>query len=162
MLTAAAADQVALEGYKGHGVFTYALLDALSNGDTNNNGQIELSELAAHIQTLAPRLSRELSTGGTRCKPVARVSAGRRPAVCRPPSRVRAEAEDRLAGRRLPAGPAFAGARRWRATTVISAAGVALAASAVSLLKTNGMAVGRGARPSSPCRRAKIASRRRD
>ena len=66
VLTAAAADQVALEGYKGHGVFTYALLDALSNGDANNNGQIELSELAAHIQTLAPRLSRELSTGGVR------------------------------------------------------------------------------------------------
>ena len=66
VLTAAAADQVALEGYKGHGVFTYALLDALRNGDANNNGQIELSEMAAHIQTLAPRLSRELSTGGTR------------------------------------------------------------------------------------------------
>ena len=66
VLTAAAADQVALEGYKGHGVFTYALLDALINGDTNNNGQIELSELAAHIQTLAPRLSRELGSGGMR------------------------------------------------------------------------------------------------
>jgi uncharacterized caspase-like protein len=32
VLTAAAADQVALEGYRGHGVFTYALLDALTNG----------------------------------------------------------------------------------------------------------------------------------
>ena len=38
VLTAAAANQVALEGYKGHGVFTYALLDALVNGDTNTNG----------------------------------------------------------------------------------------------------------------------------
>jgi uncharacterized caspase-like protein len=63
VLTAAAADQAALEGYKGHGVFTYALLDALVNGDTNNNGQIELSELAAHIQTLAPQLSRQISRG---------------------------------------------------------------------------------------------------
>jgi WD40 repeat protein len=60
VLTAAAADQSALEGYKGHGVFTYALLDALVNGDTNNDGQIELSELAAHIQELAPKLSQEL------------------------------------------------------------------------------------------------------
>ena len=60
VLTAAAADQAALEGYKGHGVFTYALLDALVHGDTNNNSQIELSELAAHIQTLAPKLSQEL------------------------------------------------------------------------------------------------------
>jgi uncharacterized caspase-like protein len=60
VLTAAAADQAALEGYKGHGVFTYAVLDALINGDANNNGQIEVSELAAHIQTLAPILSQEL------------------------------------------------------------------------------------------------------
>ena len=36
VLTAAAADQAALEGYRGHGVFTYALLDALVNGDTKN------------------------------------------------------------------------------------------------------------------------------
>jgi hypothetical protein len=63
VLTAASADQAALEGYKGHGVFTYALLDALVNGDTNNDGRIELSELAAHIQTLAPQLSGRLSPG---------------------------------------------------------------------------------------------------
>jgi WD40 repeat protein len=63
VLTAAAANQAALEGYRGHGVFTYALLDALVNGDTNNDGQIELSELVAHIQTLAPQLSRRLSPG---------------------------------------------------------------------------------------------------
>jgi hypothetical protein len=44
----------------GHGVFTYALLDALVNGDTNNDDQIELSEHAAHIQSLAPNLSQEL------------------------------------------------------------------------------------------------------
>jgi uncharacterized caspase-like protein len=69
VLTAAAADQAALEGYQGpispqrHGIFTYALLDALVNGDTNNDGTIELSELVAHVQTLAPRLSRELRAG---------------------------------------------------------------------------------------------------
>ena len=63
VLTAAAADQAALEGYQGHGVFTYALLDALVNGDTNNDGKIELSELTAHIQSLAPKLSRELRGG---------------------------------------------------------------------------------------------------
>ena len=44
-------------------MFTYALLDALVNCDTNNDGQIELSELTAHIQTLAPRLSHELRGG---------------------------------------------------------------------------------------------------
>jgi hypothetical protein len=60
VLTAAAADKAALEGYKGHGIFTYALLDALVNGDTNNDGKIEVSELVAHTQTLAPKLSEEL------------------------------------------------------------------------------------------------------
>jgi hypothetical protein len=44
-------------------VFTYTLLDALVNGDTNGNGQIELSEVVAHVQALAPRLSREMSRG---------------------------------------------------------------------------------------------------
>jgi len=63
VLTAAAADQAALEGYRGHGVFTYALLDALVNGDTNGDGEIELSELVAHIQTLTPKLSHEMRAG---------------------------------------------------------------------------------------------------
>ena len=34
VLTAAASGKAAWEGYKGHGVFTWALLDALRNGDT--------------------------------------------------------------------------------------------------------------------------------
>jgi WD40 repeat protein len=72
VLTAAAADKAALEGYKGHGIFTYALLDALINGDTNGDGKIEVSELANHIQTLAPKLSQELQNG----KPAPQKSRG--------------------------------------------------------------------------------------
>jgi Caspase domain len=53
---AAASGKAAWEGYKGHGVFTWALLDALRNGDTNANGTIELSELVAHVQNLVPEL----------------------------------------------------------------------------------------------------------
>ena len=34
------------------------LLDALANGDANGNGQIEISEIAAHVQTVTPRISR--------------------------------------------------------------------------------------------------------
>jgi Caspase domain/WD domain, G-beta repeat len=60
VLTAAATGKPALEGYKGHGVFTWALLDALKNGDSNGNGTIELSELAAHVQAKVPTLSTEL------------------------------------------------------------------------------------------------------
>ena len=66
VLTATAIDQVAVEGYKGHGVFTYAILDALRNGDANGNGLIEVSELANHVQQLSPILSSELLPPGTR------------------------------------------------------------------------------------------------
>ena len=58
VLTASNADQSALEGYKGHGVFTWVVLDALANGDANGNGQIEIGELVAHVQTVTPRISR--------------------------------------------------------------------------------------------------------
>src|SRR5689334_2959583 len=62
VLTAAASGKAAWEGYKGHGVFTWALLDALRNGDTDANGTIELSELAAHVQNLVPKLGAELGS----------------------------------------------------------------------------------------------------
>lgn len=64
ILTAAATGRPAFEGYKGHGVFTWALLDALRNGDRNGNGSIELSELVAHVQGLVPKLSAELNGKG--------------------------------------------------------------------------------------------------
>ena len=68
VLTAAAAGQSALEGVvdpKGekHGVFTWAVLDALRNGDANGNGLIELSELVAHVQRTVPKVAAEM--GGT-------------------------------------------------------------------------------------------------
>src|SRR5262249_43504843 len=57
VLTAAAAGKAAFEGYKSHGVFTFALMDALHQGDSNGNGLIELSELVMHVQGLVPKLS---------------------------------------------------------------------------------------------------------
>jgi hypothetical protein len=77
VLTAAAGDQAAKEGYEGHGVFTYALLDALVNGDTNYDGQNEPSELAAHIRYIRfvavlfpkqPLIDLRLSPGAIRQK----------------------------------------------------------------------------------------------
>lgn len=58
-LTATTDDAPALEGYRGHGVFTYALLDAFSQADVNGNGLIEISELADHIDRKVPDLSFE-------------------------------------------------------------------------------------------------------
>jgi hypothetical protein len=50
----------AYEGYKGHGVFTYTLMEALHKGDTNPNGKIEVTELAAHLERRVPELFAEL------------------------------------------------------------------------------------------------------
>jgi WD40 repeat protein len=59
VLTAAAEGQEALEVTKlGHGVFTSALIDALHHGDTNRNGRIEVSELAAYVEDVVPKLAR--------------------------------------------------------------------------------------------------------
>ncbi|WP_334403190.1 caspase family protein [Bradyrhizobium sp. AZCC 2289] len=57
VLSASSDDAPALEGYRGHGVFTYALLDGMSGADTNNNGLIEVTELAAFIDQKVPDLS---------------------------------------------------------------------------------------------------------
>lgn len=58
-LTATTDDAPALEGYHGHGVFTYALLDALDHADVNKNGLIEVSELADYIDQKVPDYSYE-------------------------------------------------------------------------------------------------------
>lgn len=53
---------VAKEGYKGHGVFTYVLLDALALGDENSDGKLQASELGRYLATNVPRLSEKLRT----------------------------------------------------------------------------------------------------
>src|SRR5262249_46289992 len=68
VLAAAAVGQAAQEGEIGasgekHGLFTWAVLDALRTGDRNGNGLIELSELASHVQTVVPRIA---AKGGSR------------------------------------------------------------------------------------------------
>jgi hypothetical protein len=70
VLTAAATGQFAHEGLIGatgerHGVFTWAVLDALRNGDTNGNGAIELSELVRHVQSVVPRVAEGLARAAT-------------------------------------------------------------------------------------------------
>jgi WD40 repeat protein len=66
VLTASAANQFAHEGPIGgsnerHGVFTWAVLDALRNGDTNGDGVIELSELVSHVQSVVPNLAYDIA-----------------------------------------------------------------------------------------------------
>jgi WD domain, G-beta repeat/Caspase domain len=76
VLTAAAVGQFAYEGQINqlvdrHGVFTWSILDALRNGDTNNNGTIELSELVAHVQSLVPKLAAQIGGVGRTASAIA-------------------------------------------------------------------------------------------
>jgi WD40 repeat protein len=64
VLTASATGKAAIEGYKDHGVFTYAILEALSKGDTNGDGQVDLHELVAHVQKRVPQVSAEVGATG--------------------------------------------------------------------------------------------------
>jgi uncharacterized caspase-like protein len=102
VLTAAALGQFANEGLVArsgdrHGLFTWALLDALRNGDTNHNGTIELSELVSHAQTLVPKLAGEL--GGTGRTAIA---VGGSTAVDRQTARFGSRGEDFVLVQRLP------------------------------------------------------------
>ena len=102
VLTAAATGRAALEGYKGHGVFTYALLDALRNGDANGNGSIELTELAAHVQALVPKLSAELKGTGRAALAVGGATESGPPqAGARQSARFGSKGEDFSVARRL-------------------------------------------------------------
>jgi hypothetical protein len=71
VLTAAAAGQFAHEGLIGetgerHGVFTWAVLDALRKGDSNGNSLIELSELVGHVQSVVPKVAAGLVRAAAR------------------------------------------------------------------------------------------------
>ena len=77
VLTAASPGQSAYENYKGHGVFTYALMEALHLGDTNGNGRIEVTELAAHVEKRVPELFAELKQSGWVVKGLAAVPVHR-------------------------------------------------------------------------------------
>jgi WD40 repeat protein len=99
VLTAAALGQSAHEGEIGpsgetHGYFTWAVLDALRNADTNGNGLIELSELVAHVQTVVPRIA---AKGGGRGQAVASEPIGEKQAA-----RFGSRGEDFVVARRLP------------------------------------------------------------
>jgi hypothetical protein len=67
-LTAALENQPASEGYRGHGVFTFALLDALARGDRNGDGLIRVTDLIEHVDDLVPEIT--FKTWGTRQIPL--------------------------------------------------------------------------------------------
>ena len=56
-LVASSKDQVALEGYKGHGVFTYTLLQALNGAGYGRDNKITIKELAGYVEDVLPDLT---------------------------------------------------------------------------------------------------------
>ena len=57
ILSASTDDAPALEGYKGHGVMTWAMLDGMGRADTNGNATIEVTELASFLDVTVPEVS---------------------------------------------------------------------------------------------------------
>lgn len=59
-IVASSEDQLALEGYRGHGVFTYVLLQALkgeADNKGNNNGEVSINELAEYVGNEVPKIT---------------------------------------------------------------------------------------------------------
>jgi len=59
LLTATTDDAPALEGYRGHGVFTYAILDAFAHAAVKHDDLIEVSGLADYLDEKVPDISYE-------------------------------------------------------------------------------------------------------
>ena len=57
ILSASTDDAPALEGYQGHGVMTWAMLDAMAKADSNGNATIEVTELAGYLDLEVPEIS---------------------------------------------------------------------------------------------------------
>ncbi len=55
-IAASSDDQVALEGYEGHGVFTYTIVDALE-GKGFKNGKLTVVDLAKYVEDVLPEIS---------------------------------------------------------------------------------------------------------
>ncbi len=60
ILAASGGSQEALEGYRGHGLFTYEVLDAINDADGDRNGTIELNELAAYVYAQVSEVSQKV------------------------------------------------------------------------------------------------------
>jgi WD40 repeat protein len=60
VLSATLDNAPALEGYKNHGVFTWAILDAMTHADSNNDQRIEVTELARYLEANVPAITQTL------------------------------------------------------------------------------------------------------
>ncbi|CAA6819545.1 MAG: High-affnity carbon uptake protein Hat/HatR [uncultured Sulfurovum sp.] len=60
ILSASKSDQEAVEGYKGHGLFTYVLVEGLNGkADSNKDGFVKTLELANYVEDEVPNISQK-------------------------------------------------------------------------------------------------------
>jgi hypothetical protein len=57
VIAAARSSEAAYEGLAGHGLLTYSVLAAMDKGDSDNDGFIELQEIATYVSDAVPALS---------------------------------------------------------------------------------------------------------
>jgi Caspase domain len=60
ILMSASEQQLAVEGYHGHGVFSYAFMEGLAHADQDNAKQITLLGLMNYVDRRVPEISREM------------------------------------------------------------------------------------------------------
>ena len=56
-IVASSRDQAALEGYEGHGVFTYTILQGMGGAAKDREGKVTVSGLATYIEETLPKLT---------------------------------------------------------------------------------------------------------
>jgi uncharacterized caspase-like protein/WD40 repeat protein len=60
IITASSGSEAAIEGYGGHGLFTYNLLDALGKADGDGDGNVGVTELAGYVYAEVTQLSEQV------------------------------------------------------------------------------------------------------
>jgi uncharacterized caspase-like protein len=60
VIVASSSNNVALEGYKGHGVFSWVVLDALDRADYDDNGTVDVTDIATHARKFVPSITQEV------------------------------------------------------------------------------------------------------
>lgn len=60
VIVASSSDTVALEGYNGHGVFSWVVLDALDRADYDDNGAVDVTDIATHARKWVPTITEQV------------------------------------------------------------------------------------------------------
>ena len=56
-IVASSKDQAALEGFEGHGVFTYSVLKALNGLERYRNNRLTINDLATYVEETLPEIT---------------------------------------------------------------------------------------------------------